>query len=102
MAKGSGMVSGCGSCLRFQASTLIQRYISFFSLPLSVLKSFFCKIRHLQSKLSLRLRTLVTRYTHDLYLSSFPDLRYYRSGLEGVEQYVTSDIEAWSEALSGL
>ncbi|KAJ7190946.1 ABC transporter transmembrane region 2-domain-containing protein [Mycena pura] len=59
-------------------------------------------IRHLQSKLSLRLRTRLTRYTHDLYLSSAPDLRYYRSGLEGVDQYITADIESWSDALAGL
>ncbi|KAM6492727.1 ABC transporter transmembrane region 2 domain containing protein [Amanita muscaria] len=59
-------------------------------------------IRHLQSKLSLRLRTRLTRYIHDLYLSSFPHLRYYRSGLEGVEQYLTADVEAWAETLSGL
>jgi len=49
-------------------------------------------IRHLQSKLSLRLRTGLTRYTQDLYLSSAPDLRYYRvgheGGLEDVDQYV--------------
>ncbi|KAF8631385.1 hypothetical protein AX15_002416 [Amanita polypyramis BW_CC] len=59
-------------------------------------------IRHLQSKLSLRLRTRLTRYIHDLYLSSFPYLRYYRSGLDGVDQYITADVEAWSESLSGL
>ncbi|KAJ7048582.1 ABC transporter transmembrane region 2-domain-containing protein [Mycena amicta] len=59
-------------------------------------------IRHLQSKLSLRLRTRVTRYTHDLYLSSAPELRYYRTGLEGVDQYLTADIESWAEALAGL
>ncbi|KAJ6488117.1 ABC transporter transmembrane region 2-domain-containing protein [Mycena vitilis] len=59
-------------------------------------------IRHLQSKLSLRLRTRLTRYTHDLYLSSAPDLRYYRTGLEGVDQYLTADVESWSEALAGL
>ncbi|KAJ7275087.1 ABC transporter transmembrane region 2-domain-containing protein [Mycena rebaudengoi] len=59
-------------------------------------------IRHLQSKLSLRLRTRLTRYTHDLYLSAAPDLRYYRTGLEGVDQYLTADVEAWSEALAGL
>ncbi|RDB30444.1 ATP-binding cassette sub-family D member 1 [Hypsizygus marmoreus] len=59
-------------------------------------------LRHFQSKLSLSLRTRLTRYTHDLYLSSAPDLRYYRSGLEGVDQYITSDVEAWSESLSGL
>ncbi|PFH47288.1 hypothetical protein AMATHDRAFT_67944 [Amanita thiersii Skay4041] len=59
-------------------------------------------IKHLQSKLSLRLRTRLTRYVHDLYLSSFPHLRYYRSGLDGVDQYITADVEAWSEALAGL
>ncbi|KAF7351077.1 hypothetical protein MSAN_01670100 [Mycena sanguinolenta] len=59
-------------------------------------------IRHLQSKLSLRLRTRLTRYTHDLYLSSAPDLRYYHTGLEDVDQYITADIESWSEALAGL
>ncbi|KAF7289982.1 hypothetical protein MIND_01373500 [Mycena indigotica] len=59
-------------------------------------------IRHLQSKLSLRMRTRVTRYAHDLYLSSAPHLRYYRTGLDGVDQYITADIESWAEALSGL
>ncbi|KAF8340930.1 ABC transporter transmembrane region 2-domain-containing protein [Amanita rubescens] len=59
-------------------------------------------IRHLQSKLSLRLRTRLTRYIHDLYLSAFPYLRYYRSGLEGVDQYITADVDAWAESLSGL
>ncbi|KAG5644365.1 hypothetical protein DXG03_008662 [Asterophora parasitica] len=59
-------------------------------------------IRHLQSKLSLSLRTRLTRYTHDLYLSSAPELRYYRSGLEGVDQYITADIEAWSDAFGNI
>ncbi|KIM85783.1 hypothetical protein PILCRDRAFT_816992 [Piloderma croceum F 1598] len=63
-------------------------------------------IRHLQAKLSLRLRTRLTRYTHDLYLSSAPDLRYYRigheGGLEGVDQYITADVESWAEAMAGL
>lgn len=40
-------------------------------------------LRHLQSKLSSHLRTRLTRYTHDLYLSSAPELRYYRVGTEG-------------------
>ncbi|KAI0701934.1 ABC transporter transmembrane region 2-domain-containing protein [Cytidiella melzeri] len=61
-------------------------------------------IHHLQAKLSLRLRTRLTRYTHDLYLSSAPDLRYYRvgqeGGLEGVDQYITSDISAFCDAFS--
>ncbi|EPQ53461.1 hypothetical protein GLOTRDRAFT_78457 [Gloeophyllum trabeum ATCC 11539] len=63
-------------------------------------------IRHLQSSLSLRMRTRLTRYTHDLYLSSFPYLRYYRvgleGGLEGVDQYITADIAAFSDSLSTL
>ncbi|KAH6906187.1 ATP-binding cassette transporter [Coprinopsis sp. MPI-PUGE-AT-0042] len=72
-------------------------------------------IRHLQSLLSLSLRTRLTRYVHDLYLSSYPDLRYYRvssqqseddskptAGLDGVEQYITADVEAWAAALSGI
>ncbi|TFK19390.1 ATP-binding cassette transporter [Coprinopsis marcescibilis] len=72
-------------------------------------------IRHLQSLLSLSLRTRLTRYVHDLYLSSYPDLRYYRvsgqstddeskptSGLDGVEQYITADVESWAAALSGI
>lgn len=63
-------------------------------------------LRHLQSKLSLRLRTRLTRYTHDLYLSAAPDLKYYRvsgeGGLEGMDQYITSDIAAFCESLSTL
>ena len=60
------------------------------------------QIRHLQSKLSHRLRTRITRYVHDLYLSPFPDLRYYRSGLEGIDQYVIADVEDWADSLSVL
>ncbi|EGO29364.1 hypothetical protein SERLADRAFT_445189 [Serpula lacrymans var. lacrymans S7.9] len=61
-------------------------------------------IRHLQSKISLRIRTRLTRYIHDLYLSSAPHLRYYHIGseLEGVDQYITADVEAWADALAGL
>ncbi|KAF9003251.1 ABC transporter transmembrane region 2-domain-containing protein [Cyathus striatus] len=61
-------------------------------------------IKHLQSKLPLSLRTRLTRYTHDLYLSAFPELRYYRlSGrLEGADQYLTADVEAFAESLSVL
>ncbi|KAJ7637086.1 ABC transporter transmembrane region 2-domain-containing protein [Roridomyces roridus] len=59
-------------------------------------------IRHLQSKLAMRLRTRLTRYTHDLYLSSAPDLKYYRTGLEGVDQYITADVENWAQSLAGL
>ena len=64
------------------------------------------QIRHLQSTLSLRLCTKLTRYTDDLYLASYPDLRYYRVALEGglsdVDQYITSDISAFCDALSGI
>ncbi|KAJ3765926.1 ABC transporter transmembrane region 2-domain-containing protein [Lentinula raphanica] len=77
-------------------------------------------IKHLQSTLALRIRTRLTRYIHDLYLSKYPDLRYYRLGLapgdktsgdgkdgrsgviEGVDQYITADVEAWAEGVSGL
>nr|VWO94705.1 Polyadenylation factor subunit 2 [Ganoderma boninense] len=63
-------------------------------------------IRHLQAKLSSRMRTRLTRYTDDLYLSSAPDLRYYRVALEGgladVDQYITSDITSFCDALAGI
>ncbi|EPS97476.1 hypothetical protein FOMPIDRAFT_1128638 [Fomitopsis schrenkii] len=63
-------------------------------------------IRHLQAKLSLGLRTRLTRYTDDVYLSSSPDLRYYRAALEGglddVDQYITSDIAAFCDSLTGI
>ncbi|RPD65642.1 hypothetical protein L226DRAFT_550601 [Lentinus tigrinus ALCF2SS1-7] len=63
-------------------------------------------IRHLQAKLSLRMRTRLTRYTDDLYLSPSPDLRYYRVALEGgltdVDQYITSDIASFCDALAGI
>ncbi|VDC07481.1 unnamed protein product [Peniophora sp. CBMAI 1063] len=63
-------------------------------------------LRHLQSRLALRFRSDLTRYTHDLYLSAAPNLRYYRiggeGGLEGVDQYLTSDIESWADALAAL
>ncbi|KAJ3813026.1 ABC transporter transmembrane region 2-domain-containing protein [Lentinula lateritia] len=61
-------------------------------------------IKHLQSTLALRIRTRLTRYIHDLYLSNYPDLRYYRllGSIEGVDQYITADIEAWAEGVSGL
>ncbi|KAJ4468734.1 ABC transporter transmembrane region 2-domain-containing protein [Lentinula aciculospora] len=81
-------------------------------------------IKHLQSTLALRIRTGLTRYIHDLYLSKYPDLRYYRLGLgvgaeaktsggekdtissssiiEGVDQYITADVEVWAEGVSGL
>ncbi|TFY74119.1 hypothetical protein EWM64_g9894 [Hericium alpestre] len=63
-------------------------------------------IRHLQASLALRLRTRLTRYTHDLYLSSEPFLRYYRvsgeGGLEGVDQYITADVASWADSLAGL
>lgn len=74
-----------------------------FALPSTYTNSM---LRHLQSKLALRLRTRLTRYTQDLYLSSAPSLRYYRisqpGGLEGVDQYITSDIAAFCDSLSAL
>ncbi|KIK21444.1 hypothetical protein PISMIDRAFT_546129 [Pisolithus microcarpus 441] len=59
-------------------------------------------IRHLQSKLALKFRTRMTEYIHDLYLSPYPDLRYYRVPLQGVDQYITADVEAWSESIAGI
>ncbi|KAF8318737.1 putative peroxisomal half ABC transporter [Clavulina sp. PMI_390] len=63
-------------------------------------------IRHLQSKLSLKLRTRLTRYIHDLYLTSAPNLRYYRihgeGGLDGVDQFITSDVIAFCDSLAAL
>ena len=74
-----------------------------FALPSTYTNSM---LRHLQSKLALRLRTNLTRYAHDLYLSSAPAIRYYRvsqrGGLEGVDQYITSDVANFCESLSAL
>lgn len=74
------------------------------------LSSLFCQgfinnasqIRHLQSKLALRFRTRLTTYIYDLYLSPHPHLRYYRVPLDGVDQYLTADVEAWSESVAGI
>jgi hypothetical protein len=60
------------------------------------------QIRYLQSKLSLRFRDRLTRYIHDLYLSSSPHLRYYRVPLQGIDQYITADVESWSESVAGI
>ncbi|KAF9235810.1 ABC transporter transmembrane region 2-domain-containing protein [Melanogaster broomeanus] len=59
-------------------------------------------IRHLQSTLALRFRTRLTQYIHDLYLSAAPHLRYYRVPLQGIDQYITADVEAWSESVAGI
>ncbi|KAG2068436.1 hypothetical protein BDR04DRAFT_1232846 [Suillus decipiens] len=59
-------------------------------------------IRHLQSTLSLRFRTRLTRYIHDLYLSSAPHLHYYRVPLRGIDQYITADVDAWAESVAGI
>lgn len=60
------------------------------------------QIRYLQSKLSLRFRDRLTRYIHDLYLASAPHLRYYRVPLQGVDQYITADVESWAESVAGI
>lgn len=57
-------------------------------------------IRHLQSTLSLQIRSRLTRYIHDLYLS--PERRYYRTNLEGVDQYITADVQSFADSLSAL
>ncbi|KIJ39058.1 hypothetical protein M422DRAFT_781181 [Sphaerobolus stellatus SS14] len=66
-------------------------------------------LRHLQSKLSLHLRSTLTRYAHDLYFSPAPLLRYYRVShgpssehLEGADQYITADIAAFCDSMSAL
>ncbi|KAF8519444.1 ABC transporter transmembrane region 2-domain-containing protein [Gautieria morchelliformis] len=66
-------------------------------------------LHYLQSKLSLHLRTCLTRYAHDLYLAPAPLLRYYRVShgagterLDGVDQYITSDIGAFCDSLAAL
>ncbi len=52
------------------------------------------------------MRTRLTRYTDDLYLSPSPDLRYYRApleaGLADVDQYITTDIASFCDALAGI
>ena len=63
---------------------------------------YFPQIRHLQSTLSLTFRTRLTRYIHDLYLSSAPHLRYYRVPLHGIDQYITADVDAWAESVAGI
>ena len=94
------------------ANSMVGGLSSFALLPLFLrLPIFYTRtdrlhpqIRHFQSLLAARLRTRLTRYLHDLYLSSYPDLRYYRAPgyLEGVDQYLTADVEAWAGAVSGL
>ncbi|OAX39926.1 hypothetical protein K503DRAFT_738490 [Rhizopogon vinicolor AM-OR11-026] len=59
-------------------------------------------IRHLQSTLAIRFRTRLTRYIHDLYLSSAPHFRYYRVPLHGIDQYITADVDAWAESVAGI
>ncbi|KAG1732981.1 hypothetical protein EDB19DRAFT_1831139 [Suillus lakei] len=52
--------------------------------------------------LGLWFRTRLTRYIHDLYLSSAPHLRYYRVPLHGIDQYITADVNAWAESVAGI
>uniref|UniRef100_A0A0W0G696 ABC transporter domain-containing protein n=1 Tax=Moniliophthora roreri TaxID=221103 RepID=A0A0W0G696_MONRR len=70
-------------------------------------------IRHMQGVLSEEVRGRLTRFITDLYLgvpgAKERALRYYKIqqssssvATEGVDQYITSDIEAFSEGLSGL
>ncbi|KAG1811769.1 ABC transporter transmembrane region 2-domain-containing protein [Suillus subaureus] len=60
------------------------------------------QIRHLQSTLSLRSRTRLTLYIHDLYLSSAPHHRYYHVPLHDINQYITAYIDAWAESVTEL
>ncbi|KAH7345579.1 putative peroxisomal half ABC transporter [Rhizoctonia solani] len=65
-------------------------------------------LRHLQNKIALGMRSRLSRYTHDLYLSADGKKRYYRLGLpgpgnlDGIDQYVTADIAGFCEAASAL
>ena len=104
MGRGSCVVWGCGSCLPCRVSIRIPWYARYVRDGRD--GADVSQIHHLQSRLSLRLRTKITRYTHDLYLSSDPHLRYYRvageGGLDGVDQYLTADIASWADSISGL
>ncbi|KAI8357023.1 ABC transporter transmembrane region 2-domain-containing protein [Mortierella sp. GBAus27b] len=62
-------------------------------------------IRYLQSKLSIAFRTRLTRYVHDLYLND--KITYYKAlnlddRIEGVDQYITTDIAKFCDSLAGL
>ncbi|KAF9336519.1 hypothetical protein BG006_008320 [Podila minutissima] len=62
-------------------------------------------IRYLQSKLSIAFRTRLTRYIHDLYLND--QITYYKAlnlddRIEGVDQYITTDVAKFCESLAGL
>ncbi|KAB5591241.1 ATP-binding cassette sub-family D protein [Ceratobasidium theobromae] len=65
-------------------------------------------LRHLQNKIALGMRSRLSRYTHDLYLSADGNKRYYRLGLpgpgnlDGIDQYVTADVAGFCEAASAL
>ncbi|KAG7091918.1 hypothetical protein E1B28_008313 [Marasmius oreades] len=74
-------------------------------------------IKHLQGVLGVRIRSRVGGFLQDLYLareesSTSPSslntnsrgMRYYtvQGRLEGVDQYLTADVEAWAEGVSGL
>lgn len=62
-------------------------------------------IRYLQSKLSIGFRSRLTRYIHDLYLSS--NRNYYKvmnldNRLEAVSQYITSDVTSFCDEVANL
>ena len=104
-ADGKGFLKGLGLWFLLAipstlTNSMVRDSTSNFSSPYLIT----FQIRHLQSLLALRLRTRLTRYLHDLYLSSNPDLRYYRASnyIQGIDQYLTADVDAWSNALSGL
>ncbi|KAJ1301992.1 hypothetical protein OPQ81_000827 [Rhizoctonia solani] len=80
---------------------------------LIVLHTFFLLLRtglsgSCGNKIALGMRTRLSRYTHDLYLSADGKKRYYRLGLpgpgnlDGIDQYVTADIAGFCEAASAL
>lgn len=108
-ADGKGFLKGLGLWFALAVpstytNTMVR--IAHFDSLVCVLNVLSWQIHYLQATLALRLRSRLARYTHDLYLSSAPDMRYYRialeGGLEDVDQYITSDIAAFCESLAGI
>lgn len=101
-ADGKGFLKGLGLWFLLAIPSTYTNSMVSPTLRGNIVSDYVCQIRHLQAKLSLNLRTRLSRYINDLYLSSAPNLRYYRSDLDGIDQYVTADVDAWADALAGL
>lgn len=96
-ADGKGFLRGLGWWFALAIpSTYTNSMVSVSRYENHILLTSNVQLRYLQSKLSLSLRTRLTRYTHDLYLSSAPDLKYYRvgheGGLNGIDQCVVKSL----------